>query len=193
MPDGSPVRVASAFPLPPALSGPVGLVDAIIDALVPFGSQRLALEKADEPIIRALIPIFGAFTVADAVLALAVLETAMAGNVHNYPDDDYSTAYNALQCAASALEDFIVTAEPASPLCSCARGRYAANRWAQKLLNDDDDRLLREAVLNDIIALRDRIFHAQRFCGSDELDPDVPTGTIAWLRDRQSKLSREIL
>lgn len=192
MPDGVIHPVSVAFPPVPA-KAPVDFIAAIIDALAPFGAQRLALEQVDEPIIKALIPVFGPFAVADAVLALAVIETAIAGCVHNYPDDDYSTAQNALQCAASALEEFIVTAEPASPLCSSARGRYAAGRWAQKLLNEDDDRLLREAVLNDIIALRDRIFHAQRFCGSDDLDPDIPPGTIAWLRDRQTKLSREIL
>lgn len=163
---------------------PTELVDRMVNAV-----QSTVNEKGDiiskPAAVKALQPLIGHYTVADAAMALALLHGALAVWPTTTDDDDDCPRFNTLCHVSWLLETFVCFAEASGPLCVTGRlyllERAAADdAWA--LPNPEKAMWL---VRHDTRKLCRGRFARQTF-GGFEKSSGAPSWLCSALSDKES-------
>jgi hypothetical protein len=151
---------------------PRAFIEAVTDAVLPLIDDRDGTQyiqgKSHHDARRALVPLFGEYTVEDAVHVHRMLRHA---DGHWRPRHDIDDPrVHALYEAREALVRFICHAQGSGPACAAARAAFAHEGDGDgDMLTDDLYDALHYRIRGDIVDLRaSRFAHGQRF-GDDLL------------------------
>lgn len=143
--------------------GPFALSRAILDAVRPeIERHGVAAVARSHPraaelyaaAFRALVPIVGRYTVADAVLLALALEAVAEMEPSSIRQDADCPVLTALREAINIFGDFIASAAPSSPACVSARAYWIRVHPVDDMLSDANVRDLRLGALHDVTLLR---------------------------------------
>jgi hypothetical protein len=150
---------------------PTSFVFSAIEAVAPLvdvAADKLKSVKTRVDVVRALLPIFGRYTVADAVMAFGLIKIAERAEVdENVPSGNTGLP---LYEAREALEAFASTARATSPACVSARAllaKYACDDGC--VLSDANAVAIQEMHRTDISDLRAGKFYGEAFDDPDWL------------------------
>jgi hypothetical protein len=152
-------------------------VSAAVSPLMAPSGESLRADVGRAELARALTPLFGNFTVADAVFAEAILRTAFGALPDETPDGKVCCAHGALFEVAELLEDFIAEASASGP--DCVHARAYLLEWAEREnleLAEANKLALAKSIGRDTHSLRNGRFQGETFGGA-------PSGRIrvVWL------------
>jgi hypothetical protein len=142
---------------------PSAFVQKVIDAVLPLVDGEKAKEGVSKvDIIEALKPLFGHFTVRDAVLVHFMFEPE--ANIDAEGLDSDSPKRHAIFEAREALISFACNAKASSPECAVTR-MYLADQEGD--LHEVDDGSVWKAMTHDVPHLRSGRYDGHRFADTD--------------------------
>jgi hypothetical protein len=159
---------------------PTGFVRKVSDAVSPLmaaSGERLRDDVGRVTLAQALMPLFGSFTIADAVFAATILRAAFRVLPDQMPSGKVCRSHGALFEVAELLEDFVAEARASGP--DCVHARAYLLEWAEEddlELCDHNKLAIAKAIVRDSHDLRNGRFRGEKFGG-------VPEGRIRvfWL------------
>jgi hypothetical protein len=171
----------SAATVAPSTFSPSAFVEQVIEAVLPFvnvDGDNVKEGGTDAQIVETLKPLFGGFTVHDAVIAHFMLEPDSNADADDCEGD--SPRQHALYEARTALVNFITNARASSPECAVTRIYFAEDE------GDADEAThanFLQAVAGDVRHFRSGRFKGQRFGHTDRWTggwfPDSMMGDLA--------------
>jgi hypothetical protein len=147
---------------------PSAFVEQVIQAVLPFTDARGDNRKegvTDSQLVEALKPLFGGFTVHDAVIAHFMLDPDSNTDVDDREGEGDNPRKHALYEAREILIRFITNAWASSPECAVTR-IYLAEKEEDDL-NDAPDSSLMQVMRDDVRSVRTGRFRGQRFAHTD--------------------------
>jgi hypothetical protein len=153
---------------------PASFVDRLIDAVLPLVNDKgdnLGAGKTQDDVVMTLLPLCGHFTVADAVLAVFLLDAAESVIEHQtqgkLPPGHDNPRGQARYRAWSALADFACHGWAMGPACVSARASML-RRTDEEYFGDDSYNALLDQIERDIRSLRSGDFASSDCFGQIE-------------------------